>query len=385
MRTSIKKRLAAAFAALALLSTVTVLTATQGTAAADGNQTNACFSPLTASTGGFSTVPVPWTAAVSPASITSGDTVDVTGLSVQYPVTSTLVGAGIGAGVLSHVPTLAQIGVAGADPLGQGTTDGVNAVINTTTATIAASNTVEGTATVTGAVSPTFFVVSPDGGTTIEIYIDPLGTWTGTADNGQLVLVPLIPIDIPLGPGGNPAAPVTFTSNGGDIVITESGGPLPANITGAPTIPERNAAPLQLLNSLGVSANFYCWPGQSTGTVDPVTGLPGSSFGFTPAAPSPIANVAVNIPPTAPVANDDAASVGAGQFVNIDVLANDTDANGNGTIDPSTVTIVSNGTAGTATVELDGSITYDNDIDTGATSDTFTYEVTATTEPLRQH
>ncbi len=74
----------------------------------------------------------------------------------------------------------------------------------------------------------------------------------------------------------------------------------------------------------------------------------------------------------APVANDDTASVSEGGSVEIDVLANDTDVDGD--IDPTKVTITTPPTKGTATVDpATGKVTYTS---TGAPgSDSFEYEV----------
>jgi hypothetical protein len=58
------------------------------------------------------------------------------------------------------------------------------------------------------------------------------------------------------------------------------------------------------------------------------------------------------------------------------VVANDTDVNGN--LDPSTVSIVTQPTAGTATPNADGTVTYTN-TDPAALSDSFTYTVADTT------
>jgi hypothetical protein len=75
----------------------------------------------------------------------------------------------------------------------------------------------------------------------------------------------------------------------------------------------------------------------------------------------------------APTANDDSATVSADQSVTIDVLANDSDSDG--TLNTSSVTIVSQPANGTASVDPStGEITYTHD---GAetTSDSFTYSV----------
>jgi hypothetical protein len=74
----------------------------------------------------------------------------------------------------------------------------------------------------------------------------------------------------------------------------------------------------------------------------------------------------------APTASDDSASVTAGQSTTIDVLANDQDSDGS--LDTSSVAIVSQPTTGMATVENDGTITYS--APSGASGDvTFTYTV----------
>jgi hypothetical protein len=74
----------------------------------------------------------------------------------------------------------------------------------------------------------------------------------------------------------------------------------------------------------------------------------------------------------APVANNDTATVGEGASVSINVIANDTDANG--TIDPTTVVIFQNPTSGTATVNANGSVTYTHN-GSETTSDSFQYTV----------
>jgi hypothetical protein len=76
---------------------------------------------------------------------------------------------------------------------------------------------------------------------------------------------------------------------------------------------------------------------------------------------------------TAPTANDDSASVPQGESVDVDVLANDTDSDG--TLDPSSVTIVSQPSNGSVSVNTStGVVTYTHDGSTAAT-DSFTYTV----------
>ena len=169
-----------------------------------------------------------------------------------------------------------------------------------------------------------------------------------------------------------------MTSSGtGNIVLRSQLMPVddPSGAPGAPpTTAERNAAPLILLNNLGVQANFYCWPGQSTGAIDPITGLPGSSTNFTPAATaSAIDTVTVNIPPTPPVCSDESTSVGAGQTTLVNLSDNCTDVNGD--LDLTTLT-PSAPSAGTLTpTATPGVFSYDS---TGAapnSTTTFSFTV----------
>ncbi|MFK7891539.1 MAG: Ig-like domain-containing protein [Granulosicoccus sp.] len=76
----------------------------------------------------------------------------------------------------------------------------------------------------------------------------------------------------------------------------------------------------------------------------------------------------------APVANDDSAGpLIVGQNISVDVLANDTDADG--TVNQTTVAIASQPSAGSVVVESNGQITYTHDAASGAGSDSFTYTV----------
>jgi hypothetical protein len=88
---------------------------------------------------------------------------------------------------------------------------------------------------------------------------------------------------------------------------------------------------------------------------------------------SNVATVTISIDPVndPPTAVNDAASVNINNSVTINVLANDTDPESN--IVPGTVTIVSQGTRGTATAQPNGTVIYA----AGATAgvDTFTYTV----------
>ena len=73
-----------------------------------------------------------------------------------------------------------------------------------------------------------------------------------------------------------------------------------------------------------------------------------------------------------PVANDDIASVNPENSVTIDALNNDSDGDGN--LEPSTITIETQPTQGNATINADGTITYTH-TGTGNGNDSFTYVV----------
>jgi VCBS repeat-containing protein len=75
----------------------------------------------------------------------------------------------------------------------------------------------------------------------------------------------------------------------------------------------------------------------------------------------------------APVANSDTATVDEGDSVVIAVLANDTDPDGNSTLNPASVE-VTQPAHGTVTVNADGTVTYQSNGDE-VTSDSFTYTV----------
>lgn len=84
--------------------------------------------------------------------------------------------------------------------------------------------------------------------------------------------------------------------------------------------------------------------------------------------------------PAAPLAADDEAYVELADSVDIDVAANDTDADGN--LDPTSVAITDAPDFGTAVVNPDGTVTYaDTIVDTAAddsVNDTFQYEIADT-------
>jgi len=76
----------------------------------------------------------------------------------------------------------------------------------------------------------------------------------------------------------------------------------------------------------------------------------------------------------APVASNDSANVNEDGSVNVSVLNNDADVDGNGDIDPASVKVVSTPQNGTVTVNADGTIAYGPNKDFNG-ADSFTYEV----------
>lgn len=147
-------------------------------------------------------------------------------------------------------------------------------------------------------------------------------------------------------------ADMAFTAGGsGTIQLREDSVPLGTNAGG-----------IVINANLGfTSVQFRCSPG-TVDAADVATFIdPGASF----------ASTNIVTPPAAPVAADDSASVGATQSVSVNVVSNDSDVNGD--LDPSTVTIVSGPSAGTAVANPDGTVTYTNT--STANSDSFTYTV----------
>jgi hypothetical protein len=76
---------------------------------------------------------------------------------------------------------------------------------------------------------------------------------------------------------------------------------------------------------------------------------------------------------SAPAAHYDTATTAPETAVMIDVVANDTDVDGN--LDPSTVTITQTPHKGTVSVNVDGTVVYTPSAGTSATTDTFNYTV----------
>jgi large repetitive protein len=93
------------------------------------------------------------------------------------------------------------------------------------------------------------------------------------------------------------------------------------------------------------------------------------------------ATVTITVDPVAdpPVATPDGAAVAEDGSVTVDVAVNDLDVDGN--LDPTAVTILTPPVSGTATVNLDGTITYDPNTDFSG-GDTLTYRICDDTSPI---
>ena len=102
-----------------------------------------------------------------------------------------------------------------------------------------------------------------------------------------------------------------------------------------------------------------------------------TSLDTTDTAPA-TATVQVGVLSASPVANDDTVGTNEDTPVTYDVIANDTDPNGD--INPASVTITAQGSSGNAVSNGDGTVTYTPTANTNG-PDTFTYEVCDSTSP----
>lgn len=230
-----------AFSACALLTSavLVLLPSPPQVGAATVVQQAGCFSPVTTS---WATFDFEVSATASPDPVTAGGTVDLTGTSFVISVSSELIAAGVGAGVVN---------------------EGANTVASTVKLGLQGPNTSEATQQTTGTTDLAF-----------EVAIDPV---TGAVTINPDPIVGLVPL-----------ADTAWTSTSGEIAFAVSGGTPPAG--SIPTLLERNAAPIQILNKLNgaLNANFYCWPGSanaegtalvpgSSTTIDQVTVSSGST------------------------------------------------------------------------------------------------------------
>jgi hypothetical protein len=172
-----------------------------------------------------------------------------------------------------------------------------------------------------------------------------------------------------------PSVTLPFTPSD-DIVDTDAGNAVQVNVLVNDFSPNGriNAATLQVATN----------PAHGTTTVDHSLGAiiytPAAGFSGTDTFTYTVADVAgmvsspghVTVIVNRPTANDDFTDTDAGNPVVINVLANDTDPDGNDKIDPTSVTIISGPSHGSATVDPStGAITYTPQDQYSGTDDLF--------------
>lgn len=363
---TLRRRRSAVLVVAAMVASLATVAFGASPASADTappGQLNGCWSAVGQATDGstaWSTFPIPITG-TAPASILQDGSVPITGMSVVFGVTGTLVAAGASTGILN-------VGVEPDPPA-------ANFVAGGASLRVDASNTVEGTQTTTGTTSTVFYIQQDLAGD-FHIFVDD-----GTGNPGAEVSV--LPVPVPLDD-------LTFTNDGGGptVTATEARTPLPTAAPGTSLPPSDQAnAPIAISATIsgtpggpGPAVGFFCWPGTSNGAVDPGTGLPGGGSTLTPATDgqmNPITVTNVQIPPTAPSCVDQALSVGATQSIGVDPGTVCSDPNGNFTPSGATVAIVSSPTDGSVAVNATtGVITYTNATIPLSGQDSFTFEVT---------
>ncbi|UUO02920.1 Ig-like domain-containing protein [Mycolicibacterium novocastrense] len=173
----------------------------------------------------------------------------------------------------------------------------------------------------------------------------------------------------------------------GDTAVVAEGGSTVINVLGNDTDPDGNAtidpATVEVISGpANGSTSVNTATGQITYTSDGAEGVTADSFTYrvkdASGALSNTATVSVTVNAVndgPPVANGDTAVVAEGGSTVINVLGNDTDPDGNATIDPATVEVISGPANGSTSVNTTtGQITYTSN---GAevTSDSFTYRV----------
>jgi Big-like domain-containing protein/cadherin-like protein len=213
-----------------------------------------------------------------------------------------------------------------------------------------------------------------------DIFLYTVRDTAGILSTAATVTVDITPV---------PDAPLTVN----DTAITQGNTPVTINVLANDTHPDQPYQPTIAINP--ATLTIATPPLVSAGTASVVAGPLAGQFQvlFTPAtnffgtttftyvvsdnAPTSLtslpATVTVTVTPVnvPPVANNDAASTNVNLPRIINVLANDTDLNGN--IAPGTVVIVSQPTpTGTATANLDGTVTFTSSVVSVAT---FTYNV----------
>jgi hypothetical protein len=303
---------------------------------------------------------------VSPNAVTLGNN------SLQLQVSTALLTAGVGLGIISSAnDTLANIGTANAN--------NANGGVNTATVAagaasfnITGTNTTQGTQTThnTAAINTTFFAVTvvATGVTTFYSSVSPPPNAVPDPTRTGVVMTQLT-VTVALGS-------TTWTPTGaGNIVFSEQNVvPSAAGLAGTPTAADLAAAPIAIPvgGLLPTPIQFHCW----TGTATNITPAPATGQGLIPSTPLAIDTVTVTAPPSAPTCvTPQAASVGGGQAVTITPSC--TNNNPPFNLATSTVTVTVAATNGTAAVQAGGTILYTNN-GNGQGTDTFSYTVANT-------
>ncbi len=169
-----------------------------------------------------------------------------------------------------------------------------------------------------------------------------------------------------------------------DNATTNEGSSVDIDVTANDTDPDGNNTIDKGTVTITQPANGSASVNSSTGVVTytPNAGFNGTdTFTYTvkddTSAVSNSATVTITVNAVdsgGPTAVNDSASTLEDTLVNIDVTANDTDPDGNNTIDKTSVTIVNAPSGGTATPKTDGTVDYTPNIGFFGT-DTFTYTV----------
>jgi gliding motility-associated-like protein len=206
-------------------------------------------------------------------------------------------------------------------------------------------------------------------GATITVNVDGTYSFTATAAGTYTYTIPVC------APGQTVDCPTQTLA----ITVTDPTIPYTAPTTN----PDIDATNINVPVSGNVSTNdapgaTYGQPGQQTGATITVNAngtysftatIPGVYTYAIPACPTGQTTNCPTVPlvitvsdplkdSNSPVANTDVATVNAGASVNTNVLANDKAANPAASLNPASLSIVTNGANGTAVVNSDGTITY---------------------------
>jgi plastocyanin len=154
------------------------------------------------------------------------------------------------------------------------------------------------------------------------------------------------------------------------ITLTKDGAPVTTLPAGDYTLTVTDAAANHNFHIFGPGLDEVVTSVPFIGTVTTTIHLTRGTFTFQCDPHRTVMIGTFTVPDTAPVANDDSAATTSGSATTIEVLANDTDADG----DAITASIVTSPAGGTAAVNPDGTITY-SAASFFAGTDTFTYRV----------